>query len=108
LFTLAFSWLAAIIGVLAKSVEGVQWLTFVLVFPLTFASSAFVPTEGMNRGLKLFAENQPITHVIEAIRGLLLGLPTGNHIWLSIVWCVGLMVIAIPLATYLFRSRSGA
>ena len=108
LFTLAFSWLAAIIGVLAKSVEGVQWLTFVLVFPLTFASSAFVPTEGMNRGLKLFAENQPITHVIEAIRGLLLGLPTGNHIWLSVVWCVGLMVVAIPLATYLFRSRSGA
>jgi len=108
LFTLAFSWLSAIVGVLAKSVEGVQWLSFVLVFPLTFASSAFVPTEGMNRGLKLFAENQPITHVIEAIRALLLGRPVGDHIWMSVIWCVAMLVVAIPLAAYLFGRRSNA
>ena len=57
LFTLTFSWLSAIMGVLAKSVEGVQWLSFIIVFPLTFASSAFTPTEGMNPVLKAFAEN---------------------------------------------------
>lgn len=57
LFTLAFSWLMAIMGVVAKSVEGVQWLTFVIIFPLTFASTAFVPLEGMNKYLKIFAEN---------------------------------------------------
>ena len=106
LFTLTFSWLAAIMGVLSKSVEGVQWLTFVIVFPLTFASSAFVPTEGMNRFLRAFAENQPITHIIEAIRSLMLGTPIGNHGWLAAVWCVGIMVIAVPLAAFLFKRRS--
>lgn len=105
LFTFTFSWLAAIVGVLAKSVEGVQWLTFVLVFPLTFASSAFVPTEGMNRGLKLFAENQPITQVIEAIRALLLGWPVGDYIWHAVAWCIGLLLVAIPLAAWFFKRR---
>lgn len=106
LFTLAFSWLSAIMGVLAKSVEGVQWLGFVLVFPLTFASTAFVPAESMNKGLKLFAENQPITQVVEAIRALMLGTPVGNHVWLSIAWCIGLLVVCVPLAAYLFKRRS--
>lgn len=106
LFTLMFSWLAAIMGVLSKSVEAVQWLSFIIVFPLTFASSAFVPTEGMNRFLKAFAENQPVTHVIEAIRALMLGTPVGNHIWMSVAWCVGIMIVAIPLATILFKRRA--
>ena len=106
LFTLAFSWLAAIMGVLSKSVEAVQWLSFIIVFPLTFASSAFVPTQGMNAVLKAFAENQPITHVIEAIRALMLGTPIGNHGWLAAAWCVGVMVVAIPLATFLFKRRA--
>ena len=106
LFTLTFSWLAAIVGIIAKSIEAVQWLSFVLIFPLTFASSAFVPTEGMPRGLKFFAENQPITQVVEAIRSLILGTDTGNHIWLSIVWCVGLLIVSIPVATWLFRKKS--
>ena len=106
LFTLAFSWLAAIIGVLAKSVEAVQWLTFILVFPLTFASSAFVPTEGMNVVLKAFAENQPITQVIEAVRALMLGTPIGSYGWLAVAWSIGIMAIAIPIATYLFARKS--
>jgi ABC-2 type transport system permease protein len=106
LFTLAFSWLAAIMGVLAKSVEGVQWLSFVLVFPLTFASSAFVPTEGMNRALKAFAENQPITHVIEAIRALILGTPVGDHAWWAVAWCIAILIVTVPLASYLFRRRA--
>lgn len=106
LFTLAFSWLAAIMGVLAKSVEAVQWLSFIIVFPLTFASSAFVPTQGMNPILKAFAENQPITHVIEAVRALMLGTPIGNHGWLAAIWCIGTMVVVIPLATYLFNRRT--
>jgi ABC-2 type transport system permease protein len=106
LFTLTFSWLAAIMGVIAKSVEGVQWLSFVLVFPLTFASSAFVPTEGMNRGLKIFAENQPITHVIEAVRALILGRPIGDHGWLAVAWCVGILLVAVPLASFMFKRKS--
>jgi ABC-2 type transport system permease protein len=106
LFTLAFSWLSAIMGVFAKSVEGVQWLSFVLVFPLTFASSAFTPTEGMNPVLKAFAENQPITHVIEAIRALMLGKPVGDHAWLAIVWSIVIMIIAMMVASWMFRRKT--
>jgi ABC-2 type transport system permease protein len=106
LFTLAFSWLSAIVGVVAKSVEGVQWLSFLLVFPLTFASSAFVPTDGMNKYLKVFAENQPITQVIEAVRALMLGRPIGNHGWLAVAWCVGVLVIAVPLSAWLFKRKT--
>jgi ABC-2 type transport system permease protein len=106
MFTLAFSWLSAIVGVLAKSVEGVQWLTFVLVFPLTFASTAFVPAEGMNRVLRAFAENQPITQVVDAVRALILGTPMGNHGWLAVVWSIGILVVAMPIASWLFRRKT--
>ncbi len=106
LFTLAFSWLSAIMGIVSKSVEGVQWISFVLVFPLTFASSAFVPTEGMNSVLKAFAENQPITHVVETVRGLMLGTPIGTHAWWAIGWCIATLLVAVPVASYLFRSKS--
>ena len=106
LFTFAFSWLSAIIGVLAKSVEAVQWLTFVIIFPLTFASSAFTPTEGMGRYLRAFAENQPISHVVEAVRALILGDPIGNHAWWAIFWSILLLIIAVPIASYLFRTKT--
>lgn len=106
LFTLAFSWLAAIVGVLAKSVEAVQWLTFVIIFPLTFASSAFVPTASMNSVLRAFAVNQPITQVVEAVRALILNAPVGNHVWLAIVWSLAILVVAIPTASWLFRRKS--
>lgn len=106
LFTFAFSWLMAIMGVVAKSVEGVQWLSFVIIFPLTFASTAFVPSEGMNKYLKAFAENQPISQVIEAVRALMLGTPIGNHGWLSVMWCLIMLVVAVPLAAFLFKRRT--
>lgn len=106
LFTLAFSWLMAIMGVLAKSVEGVQWLSFVIIFPLTFASSAFVPTENMNQYLKAFAENQPITQVIEAVRALMLGTPVGNYVTAAIAWSLGLLIVSVPIATILFKRKT--
>lgn len=106
LFTFTFSWLAAIVGVFAKSVEAVQWLTFIIIFPLTFASSTFVPTEGMNRYLKAFAENQPITQVVEAVRALMLGAPAGEYIVTSLLWCGGLLLVSIPLASWLFRRKT--
>ena len=106
LFTFSFSWLAAIVGVLSNSIEAVQWLTFIIIFPLTFASSAFVPTENMGVYLKAFAENQPITQVIEAIRALILGNPVGNHVWLSVVWCVGMIVVAVPVTLWLFNRKT--
>lgn len=106
LFTLGFSWLMAIVGVLAKSVEGVQWLSFVIIFPLTFASSAFVPTENMNKYLKAFAENQPISQVIEAVRALMLGTPVGNHAFWAVFWSLIMIVVAVPTATILFKRKT--
>lgn len=106
LFTFSFSWLAAIVGVVAKSVEAVQWLTFVIIFPLTFASSAFVPTDTLPNGLRQFAANQPITQIIDAVRALILGQPLGNAGWISAAWSVGILVFAVPLAAALFKRKS--
>ena len=103
LFTLAISWVSAILGMLAKSVEAVQWMSFMIIFPLTFASSAFVPTKDMPKILRIFAENQPVTHVIEAMRGYMVGTPIGNHATVAIIWFVSIIVVSIPLSGYLFR-----
>jgi ABC-2 type transport system permease protein len=105
LFTFAISWVSAIMGLLARTVESVQWMGFFLIFPLTFASSAFVPTEGMPFVLRAFAENQPVTHVIETMRSLMVGTPMGNHGILAVVWCIGITLVSIPIAAYLFRVR---
>ena len=106
-FTFALSWVAAVMGLLAKSIEAVQWLGFFVVFPLTFASAAFVPTETMPRFLRLFAENQPVTHVIEAVRAWMVGGSVGNHAWISLVWFGAITLVAIPVAATLFRRYSG-
>jgi len=105
LFTLAFSWIAAIMGLLARTVEAVQWISFIFVFPLTFASSAFVPTKGMPEVLRIFAENQPVTHVIEAMRSLMVGTPMGDHALMSVIWCSAITVVCIPIASYMFRKH---
>jgi ABC-2 type transport system permease protein len=106
LFTLAISWLSAILAMLIKTIEGVQWATFVVIFPLTFASSAFVPTNSMPGWLQAFAVNQPITQVIEAIRALTTGQPVGNHVIASVLWSLALLTIAIPIASWLFRRHT--
>jgi ABC-2 type transport system permease protein len=107
LFAFAISWLAAIIGLMAKTIEAVQWMGFFLVFPLTFASAAFVPTSTMPGILRAFAENQPVTHVIEAIRALMNGLPAGDHVWLTVAWSLGIIAVSAPLTAHLFRNHAG-
>ena len=102
LFTLAISWLSAILGLLVKSLEAAQWIGFVIIFPLTFISSAFVPTDTMPPALQAFAENQPVTHVIDTMRALLVGTPLDNSGWLSVVWCIGIIAVSIPIATKLY------
>lgn len=106
LVTLAFSWLSAILGLIAKSVEGVQWMTFVTVFPLTFASSAFVEPSRMTSWLQPFAENQPITHIVNAFRGYLIGTDMGNSAWLAVIWLVAITAVSIPVAAWLFRRKT--
>jgi ABC-2 type transport system permease protein len=104
LVTYAFSWLMAVLGLLAGSAEGAQQMGG-LIWPFTFVSSAFVPAESMPGWLRDFAENQPITQAIEATRALLLGHPVGNHAWITVVWCAGIAAVSIVLAGIVFRRR---
>ncbi len=100
LFTLALTWIAAIAGLSAKSVDGAVAFSYPLIF-LPFISSAFVPTESMPSVVRIFAENQPVTSIVEAIRALLSGQPVGNDIWIALMWCLGILIVA-----YLFAMRA--
>lgn len=107
-FSLAISWLSAILGLLVKSLEAAQWIGFVLIFPLTFISSAFVPTNTMPPVLQAFAENQPLTHVINAMRSWLVGTPMGSSGLLAFIWCIAIIVVCMPLAAAMFRRRTSS
>jgi len=104
-FTLAISWLSAIMGLFVKSLEAAQWVGFLAIFPLTFISSAFVETKTMPTVLRVFAENQPVTHVINSMRAWLVGTPIGNSGWLAFAWSIGIIIVCLPLATWLFSRR---
>jgi ABC-2 type transport system permease protein len=104
LFTLALTWVAAIAGLSAQSVEGASAFSYPLIF-LPFISSAFVPTESMPTVVRVFAENQPVTSIVEAIRALLTGQPVGNDIWVALAWCVGIMLVAYFFAMRVYKKR---
>ena len=102
----AFSWISATIGLAVSSVEAAQSAGFIWLFPLTFASSAFVPTASMPSWLRVFAEHQPITLVINAVRGLLLDHPDAGTTWQAIAWCTGILVVFVPLAVLAYGRRT--
>lgn len=104
LFTLALSWVAVIAGLSAKTVDGAGAFSYPIIF-LPFISSAFVPTESMPAGVRAFAENQPVTSIVEAIRALLSGQPVGNDIWIALAWCIGIMVVAYFFAMRAYKKR---
>jgi ABC-2 type transport system permease protein len=104
-YVLALSWLAAGLGVLASSVQSANALTFFMLF-LPYLSSAFVPTDTMPAALRTVAEHQPITPIIETVRGLLTGVPVGGDGPLALAWAVGLLVASFALAAWLFRRRT--
>ena len=107
LTSFAFSWIGVVIALSMKTVEAVQSAGFIWLFPLTFASSAFVPTDSMPSWLQGFAVNQPFTVVVNAVRALFLAQPVGNLVWLSVVWMGGISAVMIPLATRQYRRRAG-
>jgi ABC-2 type transport system permease protein len=102
LFTLALTWIAAIPGLSAKSVDGAAAIAYPIHF-LPLISSAFVPTKTMPKGVRAFAENQPVTYIVEAIRALLSGKPVGNDIWIAVVWCFAIMLVAFILAMRIYK-----
>ena len=103
LLSFAFSWIGATIALLVRTVEAAQSGGFIWLFPLTFASSAFVPTDGMPGPLRAFANNQPITQIVDAVRGFLLDQPVGSAGWLAFAWCAGILVVFVPLSVSLYR-----
>ncbi|MFD8193522.1 ABC transporter permease [Streptomyces wuyuanensis] len=104
-FVVAVSWLSAAIGLLAKTPEAAGGFTFFMMF-LPYPSSAFVPIETMPDWLHGFAEHQPVTSVIESLRGLLLGRPVGDSPWIALAWCTGLLAVGLVGASSLFRWRT--
>ena len=104
LFTLALTWIAVIPGLTAKSVDGASAFAYPLIF-LPFISSAFVPTGKMPGPVRAFANNQPVTSIVDTIRRLFAGQPVGSGIWTAVAWCVGILVVAYVLAGVAYRRR---
>ncbi len=102
-FGYAFSWVFALVGLYSSSPETANSIGFTAIFPLTFASSAFVPVASMPNGLKQFAEANPFTTVVDAVRSLWLGTPANSDVWMAFVWCVILIAIFAPLAVRRYR-----
>ena len=104
LFTLALTWLAVIAGLTAKTVDGSAGFSYVLIL-LPFISSAFVPTDTMPGPVRVFAENQPVTSIVNTIQALFAGQPVGTDIWIALAWCLGILVIAYLIAMAAYRRR---
>jgi ABC-2 type transport system permease protein/oleandomycin transport system permease protein len=107
LFGYAFSWVFALLGLIVTSPEAANSLGFIAVFPLTFISSAFVPVASMPSGLRWFAEVNPFTVVVDAMRALWIGAPAGNSVWGAVVWAFVILAIFAPLAVSRYRRAAG-
>jgi len=99
----AFSWIFALIGLFSSSPETANSIGFTLIFPLTFASSVFVPADSMPNGLRQFAEANPFTTLSDAVRSLWLDTPANTDVWMSFIWCAVLTVVFAPLAVARYR-----
>jgi ABC-2 type transport system permease protein len=104
LFTLALTWVAVIAGLSASSPDGATAFSYPIIF-LPFVSSAFVPTATMPGPVRAFAENQPVTSIVNTIRALLVQQPVGGDIWIALAWCVGLLLVAYMLAMVAYRRK---
>jgi ABC transporter DrrB family efflux protein len=106
LFGYAFSWVFALCGLYSSSAETAQQIGFILIFPLTFISSAFVPVENMPAALEAFAKVNPFTVTVDAMRHLFVGTPAGNSVWGATLWSLGLIIVFAPLAVLKYRRVS--
>lgn len=106
LFTLALTWLAVIAGLSAKTVDGASAFSYPLIF-LPFVSSAFVPTATMPGPVRWFAENQPVTAIVDTLQALFAGRPAGSEIWIALAWCIAILAGAYAVAMRIYRRRVG-
>src|SRR5580658_8608143 len=105
LFTLALTWIAVIAGLSAKTVEGAGAFSYPIIF-LPFISSAFVPTGAMPGPVRAFADNQPVTSIVNTIRDLLAQQPVSTDIWIALAWCLGILVVAYALAVTAYHRKT--
>jgi ABC-2 type transport system permease protein len=105
LFVAALSWASAMVGLVANSPEAANGFSFFLMF-ISYPSSAFVPIDTMPTWMQGFARNQPVTHVVESLRGLLLDRPVGSHVWAAVAWSAGITVMSVVASAVLFRRRT--
>jgi ABC transporter DrrB family efflux protein len=103
LFGYAFSWVFAFVALSSSSAEGAQALGFIVIFPLTFASSAFVPPESMPAAVKAFANANPFSTIVDATRALFVNGPAGSDVWAAPLWCIGLIAVFATLSVYKYR-----
>ena len=103
LFGYAFSWIFAYCGLTASSGESAQAIGFIVIFPITFISSAFVPVDSMPSWLQAIAENNPFTTVVDAMRALWVDAPAGNDVWAAVLWSLGLIAVFAPLSVARYR-----
>lgn len=104
LFTVALTWLAVIAGLSAKTVDGASAFSYPLIF-LPFISSAFVPTESMPGPVQWFAENQPVTSIVDTMRALFAGEPVGSDIWVAMAWLVGILIVGYVISMSIYRKK---
>ncbi len=106
LFTLALTWIAVLAGLSAKSTDGAGAFSYPIIL-LPFISSAFVPTATMPGPVRAFAENQPVTSIVNTVRALFEQRPVGGDIWIALAWCVAILLIAYALAMRAYRRKIG-
>lgn len=106
LFTLTLTWIAVIAGLSAKSVDGASAFSYPIIF-LPFISSAFVPTDSMPTPVRVFAEHQPVTAIVESLRSLLAGRSVGSEIWIALAWCLGTLAVSYVIAIRLHKRQLG-
>jgi len=104
LFTLTLTWIAVIAGLSAKSADGAGAFSYPIIF-LPFISSAFVPTASMPGPVRAFAENQPVTSIVDTIRALFAQHPAGHDIWVALAWCAGVLVVAYVFAMMAYQRK---
>jgi len=104
LYMLAISWIAVICGLIAKTPESAGTMPF-LLFVLPYISSGFAPVETMPRGLRWFAENQPMTPIINSLRALMLNLPAENELAVGLIWSVGIIIAAFAIAVHIYKRK---
>jgi oleandomycin transport system permease protein len=105
LFALCLSWLPVFVGLKVRTSGAVQGIMFMLLMPLTFASNVFVATKTLPGWMQGFVKVNPMTHLVESMRGLFLGTPVGSHVWWSLAWCVGFVAVFMPLALRAYRKK---